>query len=64
MIHSGIVKFYNQEQGFGFIKVPEKRKEFLFHVTGLIDQVTDGDAVTFEIVDTTRGKTAVKIKKS
>lgn len=64
MEQQGIVKFYNQEQGFGIIKVPEKKKEFLVHVTGLVDKIAEGDSVSFEVVDSSRGKTAINVKKT
>lgn len=47
-METGIVKFFNQTKGFGFIKT--KEQDIFVHVTGLIDQnIQQGDHVSFEI---------------
>ena len=46
---TGTVKFFNVSKGFGFITVDGTNQELFVHVTGLVDQIRDGDKVTFEV---------------
>jgi len=49
-MNKGTVKFFNESKGFGFIVDDESKTEYFVHVTGLIDEVNEGDAVEFEFV--------------
>jgi len=60
---TGIIKFFNNAKGFGFIKVDETEEEIFIHVTGLIDQVREADKVSFEVRDGKRGVNAFNVKK-
>ena len=59
---TGIVKFFNSQKGFGFIKDSETSEEFFVHVTGLIDQISENDKVTFEVENGKKGLNAVRVK--
>ena len=59
----GTVKFFNPEKRFGFIKHDDSNKETFVHVSGLIDQISEGDKVEFEVQDGQKGQTAVNVKK-
>ncbi len=59
---TGKVKFFNNSKGFGFIKDAESDKEYFVHASGLIDQIKEGDTVTFELVEGKKGLNAVKVK--
>jgi cold shock protein len=52
-MYKGTVKFFNETKGFGFIIEAGSGQEIFVHVTGLVDQIRQGDTVTF---DTQRGK--------
>ena len=54
-MYTGTVKFFNESKGFGFIIESGSGQEIFVHVSGLVDQVREGDTVTFE---TQRGKKA------
>ena len=58
----GIVKFFNEAKGFGFVKDTETGKEYFVHVTGLIDQIKENDAVTFEVGEGKKGPIAVEVR--
>lgn len=58
----GVVKFFNEAKGFGFIKDNETGKEYFVHATGLIDQVKENDAVSFEVGEGKKGPIAVDVK--
>jgi cold shock protein len=59
---TGTVKFFNDSKGFGFIVEDETSKEFFVHATGLVDQITDGDKVEFELKEGKKGLNAVSVK--
>lgn len=56
----GIVKFFNESKGFGFIK-SENGQEVFVHVTGVRGQIRENDEVTFEIEQGRRGPSAVNV---
>jgi CspA family cold shock protein len=41
----GTVKFFNDTKGFGFIIEDESKEEFFVHVSGLVDEIREGDSV-------------------
>jgi CspA family cold shock protein len=61
-MNRGKVKFYNESKGYGFIKEDETNNEYFVHVSGLIDEVKDDDAVEFELVEGRKGLNAVNVK--
>ena len=61
---TGTVKFFNNAKGFGFITVDGSKQEIFVHVTGLVDQIRDGDKVTFEEQEGRKGLNAVNVKKA
>jgi cold shock protein len=58
----GLVKFFNQTKGFGFIKDAETDKEYFVHATGLIDQVRENDVVSFDLKEGKKGLNAVNVR--
>ena len=58
----GKVKFFNESKGYGFIKDNETDEEHFVHVSGLIDRITEGDEVTFELQQGKKGLNAVNVK--
>tara|TARA_R110002072_G_scaffold181058_6_gene337081 strand:+ start:437 stop:628 length:192 start_codon:yes stop_codon:yes gene_type:complete len=58
----GTVKFFNETKGFGFIKEDESENEHFVHVSGLIDEIREGDAVEFELKEGRKGMNAVDVK--
>ncbi|MBD0254663.1 MAG: cold-shock protein [Cytophagales bacterium] len=61
-MQSGIVKFFNESKGFGFIKVEGSDKDVFVHVSGLIDEVKERDQVTFEVEQGRKGPNAVNVR--
>lgn len=59
---TGTVKFFNGSKGFGFIVEDESNQEHFVHVTGLIDEITEGDKVEFELKEGRKGLNAVNVK--
>ncbi len=58
----GTVKFFNESKGFGFITDEESKKEYFVHVSGLIDNINEGDVVEFELKEGKKGLNAVSVK--
>ncbi|HDJ33097.1 MAG TPA: cold shock domain-containing protein [Bacteroidetes bacterium] len=58
----GTVKFFNQSKGYGFIIDKEDEAEYFVHVSGLIDQIKEGDLVQFELKQGKKGLNAVNVK--
>ena len=58
----GTVKFFNESKGFGFIIEDESKTEYFVHVSGLIDEINEGDVVEFELTEGRKGLNAVNVK--
>ena len=42
-MNKGIVKFFNEAKGFGFIKEEGTDTEYFVHVSGLINKIKDNE---------------------
>jgi cold shock protein len=58
----GTVKFFNETKGFGFISEEGSNKDHFVHVSGLIDEIHEGDQVEFELQEGKKGLNAVKVR--
>ena len=63
-MNKGIVKFFNEAKGFGFIKEEGTGKEYFVHVTGLTEKVKENDEVTFDLIEGRKGLNAVHVKRA
>lgn len=61
-MNKGVVKFFNDSKGFGFIQMEGQSNDIFVHVSGLIDDIRDNDIVLFDIKDGRRGPNAVNVK--
>ncbi len=59
---TGTVKFFNESKGFGFIVEDDSNTEHFVHVSGLIDEVREGDKVEFELKEGRKGLNATNVK--
>jgi cold shock protein len=59
---NGVVKFFNETKGFGFIKVDGTNEEIFVHVSGLKEEIRENDAVTFEVQQGKKGLNAVNVR--
>ena len=61
----GIVKWFNEEKGFGFITA-EDGKDVFAHFSAIqkegFKKLTEGEAVTFEVTQGPKGPQATDIK--
>ena len=58
----GTVKFFNETKGFGFITEEGVSKDHFVHISGLIDEIREGDEVEFDLQDGRKGLNAVNVK--
>ena len=58
----GTVKFFNDAKGYGFITEEGSQEDHFVHISGLIDEVREGDAVEFELQQGKKGLNAVNVK--
>jgi len=61
-MNTGTVKFFNETKGFGFIREEDTENEYFVHVSGLIDEINEGDKVEFELKEGRKGLNAVNVK--
>lgn len=62
-IFSGVVKFFDEEKGFGFIEPDEDMDDLFFHKSALNGAtVYNSDSVEFEISEGPKGPIAIRIK--
>ena len=60
----GVVKFFNEAKGFGFIKEEGTGTEIFVHATGLQDQIRENDNVVFDVQEGKKGLNAVNVKQA
>ncbi len=60
--HTGIVKFFNEEKGYGFIKDMNTQISIFVHANNLEEPIKENNKVSFEIEKGIKGLTAVKVK--
>jgi len=61
-IRKGIVSFFNDSKGFGFIKDMETKEGIFVHINNVIDEIKEGNLVSFEVEMGPKGPTAMKVK--
>ena len=57
---NGVVKFFNDAKGFGFIK-DENGQDIFVHVSGLKEEIQENDNVTFDLQEGKKGLNAVNV---
>jgi cold shock CspA family protein len=61
-VHRGIVTFYNETKGFGFIKDMQNSKDVFVHVHALLEPIKENNKVTFDVAKGPKGLTAINVK--
>lgn len=61
--HQGKLDFFDTSKGFGFINEIGSQERYFVHISGMIDQINEGDKVSFELERGPKGMNAVRVKK-
>jgi cold shock CspA family protein len=61
-IRKGTVAFFNDSKGYGFIRDNETKESVFVHVNNLIEEIKEGNLVSFEVEMGHKGPTAVRVK--
>lgn len=59
----GTVKFFNESKGFGFIAPDGGGKDVFVHANGLLDDIREGDKVSYDVEEGRKGPNAVEVKR-
>lgn len=63
-MQEGIVKFFNETKGYGFITPSDGGQDIFVHITGLSNQtrIREKDRVSFDVQNGKKGLNAVNVK--
>jgi cold shock protein len=62
-MHTGTVKFFNEEKGFGFITNDETGKDIFVHASGMnAETLNEGDKVSFVEEEGRKGIVAAQVE--
>ena len=59
----GVVKFFNEEKGFGFIIMDETGEDIFVHISGTVDEIRENDRVQFAVEEGRKGLNAVNVRR-
>ena len=59
---NGTVKFFNNVRGFGFITPDDGEKDVFVHKSDLVDEITEGDKVSYDVEESEKGLNAINVK--
>ena len=58
----GVVDYFNDDKGYGFIKDKSNANKYFFHISNAPEGIKTGNAVTFELEQGKKDMVAVKIE--
>lgn len=61
-IRKGTVSFFNDSKGFGFIRDSETKESVFVHINNVLEDIKEGNLVSFEVEMGPKGPTAVQVK--
>jgi cold shock CspA family protein len=62
LIRTGIVSFFNDDKGYGFIKDSETQESVFVHIKSLTEAIKENNKVSFEVEMGPKGANAVNVK--
>src|SRR5947208_3325908 len=62
-VRKGIVTFYNESKGYGFIKDLASQESIFVHANALTEAIQENDKVSFEAGQGAKGLNALNVKK-
>jgi cold shock CspA family protein len=64
VVRTGVITFFNQDKGFGFIRDLQTQESIFVHVNQLSEPVKENDKISFEVEAGPKGLNAVNAKKT
>lgn len=61
-IRTGTVSFFNHDKGYGFIKDADNGDSMFVHINNVLEEIVEGNKVTFEVQPGLKGPEAAKVK--
>jgi cold shock CspA family protein len=61
-IRKGVVTFFNDSKGFGFIRDLETKESVFVHINDVLEDITEGNKVSFEVIMGHKGPAATQVK--
>lgn len=61
-IRKGTLTFFNDSKGYGFIKDSETKESIFVHINNMLEEIHEGNIVSFEIEKGPKGLVAVNVK--
>lgn len=62
-MHTGVIKFFNEDKGFGFITNEATKQDIFVHITGLkSNNVNQGDHVSYNEEKGKKGIIAIDVE--
>jgi cold shock CspA family protein len=62
-VRNGVVTFFNESKGYGFIRDLETQESIFVHINALTEPLKENNMVTFETEQGQKGLSAIKVKK-
>ena len=62
-VRNGVVSFFNESKGYGFIKDLQTEESIFVHINALTEPLKENNMVTFETEQGLKGLSAIKVKK-
>ena len=62
LIRKGVVSFFNESKGYGFIQDTQSQERVFVHINALTEAIKENNKVTFEVEMGPKGPSAVNVK--
>jgi cold shock CspA family protein len=62
-VRRGVVEFFNDSKGFGFIRELTTSEKYFFHINDVTEEIKENNQVSFELKQGLKGLNAVCVKK-
>lgn len=61
-VREGTVSFFDHNKGYGFIKVKGTGESLFTHIKSHLDEISEGNRVTFDVAPGDKGPVAINVK--
>lgn len=62
-VRTGVVSFFNEAKGYGFIKDMQTQESIFVHINALTEPLKENNMVTFETEQSQKGLSAINVKR-